>query len=350
MIEYTKGNLLDANTQALVNTVNTVGVMGKGIALQFKETFPGNTREYLKASKAGLLAIGKLLVVREQTLSGERIIINFPTKTSWHLKSKYEYIESGLKELVKTIKVERIGSIALPPLGCGNGGLEWNKVKILMEKYLSQVPNTKVVIYQPSDAVRALLKLQAPKREVNLTPARAMLLYALFYYEASGETSSLFVANKLAYFLQRLGEKLRLKFEPGHFGPYSVQVGHVLHALNGKYIRGLEQMNMKAFEQLELNYERFDEIDHYVNAKLSTEQRERLSNLVRFIEGYQSALSLEVLASVDFLKSETPGISEKAIIQKIRTWSERKRHLVQERYVSKALAHLDKYSKQIIVN
>ena len=128
MIKYTKGNLLEAPAEALVNTVNTVGVMGKGIALQFKEAFPGNLKAYLKACKEGWLQPGKLLVFREKTLDGEKIIINFPTKTEWYRKSSYAYIEEGLKELAKVIMRERIKSIAIPPLGCGNGGLNWAKV------------------------------------------------------------------------------------------------------------------------------------------------------------------------------------------------------------------------------
>src|SRR5690554_4295904 len=135
-MKYIKGNLLDANAQALVNTVNTVGVMGKGIALQFKENFPNNHKEYVAACKKKELQPGKLLVVKEITLDGEKIIINFPTKTEWYLKSKYEYIEKGLEGLVKVITEYNIESIAIPPLGCGNGGLKWEKVKSMMEEHL----------------------------------------------------------------------------------------------------------------------------------------------------------------------------------------------------------------------
>ena len=175
-MEFIKGNLLEAKTQALVNTVNTVGVMGKGIALQFKEAFPYNFKVYQAACKNGELRPGHLLVVKEPTLNGERVIINFPTKTQWYLKSKYEYIEEGLKELLKVIVDHQIKSIAIPPLGCGNGGLKWDKVKPLMEKYLSSLKNVNIHVFEPNEDVKAILKEQESKKDIKLTQARAMLL------------------------------------------------------------------------------------------------------------------------------------------------------------------------------
>lgn len=349
MINYTKGNLLEAPVHALVNTVNTVGVMGKGIALQFKEAFPSNLKKYLNACKEGWLQPGKLLVVREETLEGEKVIINFPTKIQWFKKSRYEYIEEGLKELAKIIENEEIESIAIPPLGCGNGGLKWDKVQALMERYLSHLEGVEIIIYEPSEKVKEILKKQKSTKDIKLTPARAMLLYAMFYYEAMGETSSLFVANKLTYFLQRLGEKNfnRLKFEASHYGPYSVQVAHMLHGLTGKYLKGLEQMKAKAFEPLELQYDRVQEVSEYVKTKLTREQRNRLKNLITLIDGFQSALSLEVLASVDYVLREKPGIQENEVVRTIQSWSERKRKLIQEKHVQIALQHLDRNRNQL---
>ena len=196
MIHYVTGNLLAASDEALINTVNTVGVMGKGIALQFKDRYPYNFQVYQQACKEGSIFPGKLLVTRDSNLSTDsKWIINFPTKKDWKHRSKYEYIEEGLKDLVRVLDQYRIKSIAIPPLGCGNGGLDWSKVKELMEKYLGEL-NVDIHIYQPNEAVSELLKQETNCREAKLTPARAMLLYALFYYESLGENSSLFVANK----------------------------------------------------------------------------------------------------------------------------------------------------------
>lgn len=345
-MKYIKGNLLDAETEALVNTVNIVGVMGKGIALQFKENFPQNYKEYIAACKSKQLMPGKLLVVKELTLEGEKIIINFPTKTEWFLKSKYEYIESGLKELINVIKEYNIKSIAIPPLGCGNGGLKWEKVKSLMENYLGNIENVEIIIYEPNEAIKELLKLEETNKQVELTPARAMLLYAMFHYEALGEHSTLFVANKLAYFLQRLGENTlnKLKFEAKHYGPYSVGVQHVLHRLNGKYLKGLEQNNVKPFEQLELDHSKFNEIEKYIKKELTPKQQKRIDKLIMLIDGFQSTLSLEILASVDFIRKENKDISKEKTIDTIHRWSDRKKELFQEKYISLAYDHLNNFS------
>ncbi len=351
-MKFIKGNLLDAKTEAIVNTVNTVGIMGKGIALQFKETFPKNLKIYLNACKNKELFPGKLLVVKEDTLEGEKLIINFPTKTDWFLKSKYEYIESGLNELVRVIDEYKIKSIAIPPLGCGNGGLKWEKVKLLMEKYLGGLTDTDIHIYEPNEAVKELLKQQETQKDIKLTPARAMLLYAMFYYEASGENSSLFVANKLAYFLQRLGEKSfnKLKFTAGLYGPYTVQVEHMLHLINGKYIKGLEQMEVKPFEPLELQYSKSTEISEYIKSKLTFEQNNILKKLIKLIDGFQSALALEILASVDFVRKEKPHAKKDDVIESIQQWSYRKKEIFEEKYIHIALNHLDEYKLQLQIS
>ena len=349
-MQFVKGNLLDAETQALVNTVNTVGVMGKGIALQFKEEFPNNFKIYLDACKRKELQPGKMLVVKEPTKKGARIIINFPTKTFWYQKSRYEYIEEGLKALVETISENEIRSIAIPPLGCGNGGLLWGKVKHMMEQYLGALQNVDIIIYEPNEAVKALLKAQETDKKVKLTPAKATLLYAMFYYEASGEPVSLFVANKLAYFLQRIGDKAfnRLKFSASHYGPYSTGVEHMLQAMNGKYLKGLEQMSAKTFEPLELQYNTAKEVSEYIKKELSPDTAQRLKSLTALIDGFQSALSLEILATVDFLLQSNPSATEDEIIIRIKDWSARKKNLFQERYIRIAYNHLGEYQQALL--
>ena len=232
MIKYLKGDLLSSKAQALVNTVNTVGVMGKGIALQFKKRFPHNFKIYKKACDEGTFSVGQVLVVEDSNLMQEKIIINFPTKKHWRGNSKYEYIETGLSALKEAIRNYNIKSVAIPPLGCGHGGLEWGKVKVLIEDALKDL-DCEIEVYTPNEHIKAILQKENTSKEVKLTPARAMLLYLMFQYEAMGEQSSLFVANKLAWFLQRSGEKLKLKFKAHHYGPYATQVNHVLlHHIN----------------------------------------------------------------------------------------------------------------------
>lgn len=347
MIQFTTGDMLQSGAEALVNTVNTVGVMGKGIALQFKEAFPANYKAYVNACKNKELTPGELLSVRDTNLIyGDKLIINFPTKVHWRQPSKYEYIESGLRALRELIKNKNIKSIAIPPLGCGNGGLDWNKVKPMMEKHLESLP-LKIILFEPNAQIKTILQQQEIKKEVKLTPARAQLLYALFAYESLGEYSSLFAANKLAYFLQRMGQPLRLQFKPHHFGPYAIGVEKVLYALNGVYLKGLEQQEAKAFEPLMLNYEKWREVNDYVNKELKAEDVQRLNNLLKLINGFSSELSLEVLATTDFILQEHPQYNLEETMLAIKQWNERKSNLFKKEYVQIAYNHLMQYREFI---
>jgi hypothetical protein len=247
---------------------------------------------------------------------------------------------------VKVIHDHAIQSIAIPPLGCGNGGLDWAAVKGMMEKYLNPLTDTNIYIYAPNESVKEILKQQEANKDAKLTPARAMLLYSMFFYESLGENSSLFVANKLAYLMQRLGESSfsRLQFTASFYGPYCVGVDHLVHALNGKYLKGMEQMKLTAFEPIELQYDRMKEVSEYVRKELNSKQHDVLKKLVKLIDGFQSALSLEILASVDFVRKEQPTISKEEATQKIQAWSNRKKHLFKEKYISIAYDHLEKYA------
>lgn len=345
-MKFVIGNLLDADTQALVNTVNTVGVMGKGIALQFKEQFPMNFKIYADACKKGLVKVGKMLVVKENSMKGEKVIINFPTKTEWFKKSQYNYLEEGLKDLVKIIREYNIKSIAIPPLGTGNGGLKWANVKSLMEQYLLDMEDVEILIYQPNDAVKEILQKEN-ERKVELTASRAMFLSALFRYEKLGEVASLFAANKLAYFLQRSGEKLRLNFVPLTYGPYAQAVEKVLYAMNGKYLTGFEQMKAKPFEPLQLNYKRYDEVEGYIKKELDVAQVKRLNDLFKIIDGFESSLSLEILASIDFLLNENKGLNNDELLNMVRKWNDRKKELISKEHIEIAVNHLKEYGSSL---
>lgn len=349
MICYTTGNLLDAGTEALVNTVNTVGVMGKGIALQFAERFKTNLRMYKEACKAGSLQVGQLLVVRDVDLHGERIIINFPTKKDWKHGSSYAWVEAGLVELAQLVRERGIKSIALPPLGCGNGGLQWAKVKPMIEAHLGAL-DAAVVVYEPTASIKRVLQ-QGNKRRAKLTPGRAMLLHALFNFERSGEPASLFVANKLAYFLKLLGEQQmqRLDFKPRHFGPYAVGVQHALYDLNGVYLKGLEQHDATAFEELDLNYAMRDEVEQYISRTLSAEQQLRLEKLKDLVAGFRSTYALELLSSVAFILQQEPTLHVPEIRERMKAWSKRKEDLAEENSVRVAYDHLMGYGNTLAI-
>ena len=345
MIKFVKGDLLSAPVEALVNTVNTVGVMGKGIALQFKERFPGNYAAYRNACRHGEVVVGKMFVSEERSMIDgvNKIIINFPTKKHWRSPSQLEYVEEGLVDLSRIIAAKNIKNIAIPPLGCGNGGLDWSVVKKMIETTLGVLDDVEILVYEPNESVKEILKAQDCK-PVELTDAKAMLLYAMFYYESMGETISLFAANKLAYFYQRLGAKdfNRLRFEPYHYGPYCPGVSHLVHALGGQYLKGAEQMTEKAFEPLELQYDKLDQVSRHVKG-LPVDKLQCVKNLIRLIKGFESALAIEVLASVDYVRKNHDEITLADTIQAVRQWNKRKHDLFKDEYMVIAYNRLEAY-------
>lgn len=340
MITYKTGNLLEANTEALVNTVNTVGVMGKGVALQFKETFPANFKTYQQAVKEGRVRTGSVLVVPVSQVNDVRFIINFPTKEHWRSPSTLSYIQRGLQDLVRVLQEYDIHSVALPPLGCGNGGLQWPDVKPLIEQALANIP-TDVIVFEPNDAVKSLLAQQETKKEVKLTPARAMMLHLLLHYRHLGEFATEFAAQKLGYFLQRFGDnQLKLRFKKHHYGPYSNEVRHLLYSLNGVYIRGFEQKDLKPFEPFELIPERAEEVIEFIERSLSEQDKHRLGQVAKLIDGYESPWGLELLATVDVLAQEHEVIQPSDISQYLSQWSSRKYRLFNEYQTEQALKQL----------
>jgi len=158
MIQYTKGDLLKADADALVNTVNCVGVMGKGIALQFKMAFPENFIQYYKACQNKDVRIGRMFITKQ--LFKPKYIINFPTKEHWKEESKLEYISRGLIDLKEKIKDLKIKSIAIPPLGAGLGGLNWPDVKNLIIKDIQAWNKRKHNLFQPIHIRKAITHLK----------------------------------------------------------------------------------------------------------------------------------------------------------------------------------------------
>ena len=322
MIHTVTGNILDSHCQALVNTVNLVGVMGKGIALQFKTRFPENFRAYQEACRNRTIGIGRLLLTEHVTLTSRQYIINFPTKTHWRLPSEYDYIASGLTDLLRMVDQYHIRSIAIPPLGSGNGGLDWSRVKPMIERAF-EGRDIEVHLYEPSASIAQQMKSE----RVRLTPARALLLYMLFDLTRQGEHVSEFACEKICYFLQRLGgaDLFRLTYNAYYYGPYSGKVRHVLYALNGSYIMGYSGKDKRPFDILGLVSDTFAEIKAYV------EQSPRLVDLSmaaqHLLKGCYSDFTLELLSSVDFIACELHSDNIDAIHQRLVNWSQRKSQL-----------------------
>lgn len=184
-----------------------------------------------------------------------------------------------------------------------------------------------------------------------LSPVGAMLLMGLFNFERLGEPASLFVANKLALLLKLLGEPQlkRLDFKPASYGPYSVQVQHVLNDLNGAYLKGLEQHDAKPFEELELNYARRVEVEEYITRTLSAEQHARLVRLTDLVAGFRSTYALELLSSVAFILNEEPQLDVPAIQERMKSWSKRKEALADPERVRVAYEHLAAYGNTLSI-
>ena len=340
MIEFKQGNLLEENAEALVNTVNCVGVMGKGIALQFKQAFPENFRQYEKACRADEVQPGRMFTFPTGSLFYPRYIINFPTKRHWRGKSKIEDIKSGLKALVAEVQQLGISSIAIPPLGCGNGGLDWAKVKPLIESAFAELPDVQVVIFEPSGAPVAA-KMPVATKTPNMTRARALFIHLLELYGIPGYELTKLEIQKLAYFLQEAGEPLKLPYVKHRYGPYANNLNHVLKQIEGHYIRGYGDGTSKA-ESAEIYV--LPEGRKAAQAFLETEAeaQERLERVSNLIFGFETPYGMELLATVHWVAQENLEAAKDAdvAIALVHEWSDRKRKLFKPEHIRKAWQRL----------
>lgn len=335
MIEFKKGNLLNADVEALVNTVNCVGVMGKGIALQFKQAFPDNFKAYSRACKSNEVLPGAMFITEISRFTNPKYIINFPTKRHWKAKSKIEDIQSGLKALIADIQRFNIKSIAIPPLGCGNGGLDWGEVHPLIERAFAQIRDVDVWLYAPAgsptpDAIR--IGTEKPK----LTKARALFIALMKAYSVPGYRLSLLEIQKLAYFLQTVGEPLRLRFKAHFYGPYADSLNHVLQAMDGHYIRGYGDRSKDA--QVYLLPNAAEEAASVLEN--DQESLQRLDGVKEIIEGFETPYGMELLATVHWVASHHPNYDVQQIIHEVHAWSARKAKLFQANHISIAWTHL----------
>lgn len=340
-----RGNLLESDSEAIVNTVNTVGVMGKGIALQFRDSFPVNYKLYKAACKEGEVKIGKMFVTTVGQLGNPRFIINFPTKEHWKNPSQIDYIKSGLIDLKNVIKKLNIKSISIPPLGSGSGGLNWLEVRPLIVEALGDLKDVDVFIYEPD-------KKMIPNKRImsipKLTPARAMIVEILKRYKVLGFRSTLVETQKLAWFLQRLGEDLNLDFKKNFYGPYANQLSYLLQEIDGYYIQGMKYRTIKPFEYLDIVDRNYKDVLDFTEKELSPLQRKRLETLTKLIEGFETPLGMELLATVDFVISSTgQDLSDPEIVRAVQNWSQRKSVKLKPHHIEIAHRRLREFSTEL---
>ncbi len=339
MIKYVTGNLLEADVEALVNSVNTVGVMGKGVALQFRQAFPENYDAYRRACSLKQLEPGKMFVFRTGQLTNPRYIINFPTKRHWKGKSRMADIESGLPDLVRVVRELGIRSLALPPLGCGSGGLEWSEVRPRIDAALAHLKSVSVLVYEPLGAP-APERMRVATKRPTMTRGRAALLGVLKTYALPGYRLSMLEIQKLAYFLQEAGEPLKLQFVKGQYGPYSDALHHVLQRIEGHFIRGYGDRSRGASVRVmtEAASEAADHLEQHADT------RERLERVKKLIEGFETPYALELLSSVHWLAKpdRSARIDSGEAVRGIQAWSAHKKQLFEPRHIETAWSHLRK--------
>lgn len=347
MIKFTQGNLLEADAEALVNTVNTVGVMGKGVALMFKEAFPENFKAYEAACKAGELKLGKMFVTERDDLLGPKWIINFPTKAHWRFPSKIEWIAEGLDDLKRVISENNIRSVALPPLGAGNGKLLWQEVRALIEVALAGLSHVEVIVYEPTAQYRNVAKRTGVEK---LTPPRALIAELVRRYSILGIACTLLEVQKLGYFLERFVEKLDLnplafEFGANRYGPYSDRLKHMLNGLDGSYLHCDKRLaDASPFEIIRFDDAKRDKIAAYLTAPEAKPYRPALEATSNLIDGFESPLGMELLATVDWLIAQhgtAPRLKD--IKEQLKQWTggqaagERKLRLFEDRIILLAL-------------
>lgn len=331
MLESCSGNLLEADVEALVNTVNCVGVMGKGLALQFKQAFPENFQDYQRACQSGEVEPGQMFIVPTGQLTNPRYVINFPTKRHWKNLSRLEDIETGLLALIETVKQLGIRSIAVPPLGCGNGGLAWSRVAPLIEAAFAQVPEVRVLVFEPLAAKPETVTVSTSFPP--LTRARALLIALIEQYLSMDYPLTALEIQKLAYLLQAAGEPLRLQFVPTEQGPYAANLHSVLRQLEGYAIEGYRPDDDATEIRL-----RPGAAQAAQDCLTNTSAIAVLDRVTRLIEGYESPYSLEVLAIAHWVMQADPqaAASVERALDAVEQWQPGQQNSFQPNHIKQA--------------
>ncbi|MDD3026410.1 MAG: macro domain-containing protein [Aliarcobacter skirrowii] len=321
MIEYKNGDILIEDVEAIVNTVNCVGIMGRGLALQFKNKFPQNFKEYQLACTNKEVQLGKMFVHQTGQLINPKYIINFPTKGHWKQNSKIEDISNGLDDLTTIIEKYSIKSIAIPPLGSGLGGLDWKMVKKLIEEKLKNI-NCTVILFEPLEQkIEKSITKEIPK----MTAGRAALIGLMDRYLQGlmDPFISLIEVHKLMYFMQESGEELRLKYKKAQFGPYADNLRHVLNTIEGHFISGYEDGGDAPTKQLKLIPKAVEDAKNYLTNKKNT--NENFVKVTKLVDGFETPFGLELLSTVHWVVKNENASNLEEVISKIYNWNERKK-------------------------
>lgn len=324
MINFIKGDILKKDAEAIVNTVNCVGVMGRGIALQFRKAFPNNFKAYEAACKRDEVKPGQMLIHDTGSFCNPRYIVNFPTKRHWKGSSKIEDIRSGLVALVDDVKKYNIKSIAIPPLGCGLGGLNWADVRIEILKAFQDVSDIEVYVFEPAGAPEAgsmVKDSQIPK----MTVGRASLIALMRRYLSAvmDPTVTLLELQKLMYFMQETGEPLQLKYSKAQYGPYANNLGQVLNRIEGHFVSGYLDGGDSPTKPLELKTDAIEHAESFLENHHET--LSRFGRVTNLIQGFETPYGMELLATVHWVVTKDGASSLEEVIKGTHAWNERKK-------------------------
>lgn len=334
MIEPRRGDILKADAEALVNTVNCVGVMGRGIALQFRNAFPENYKTYKAVCDRGELRPGVMLVHDLRRLHNPRYVINFPTKRHWRGNSRLEDIEAGLEALVEEVQARSIRSIAIPPLGSGLGGLDWRQVRPRIEAAFRLLPDVRVLLFEPVGAPEPERMARA-KTAPKMTAGRAALLELMRRYLAAvmDPSISLLEIHKLLYFLQEGGEPLRLRYSKAIYGPYAENLRHLLRHVEGHFITGYGDAEDRPDKQIQLLPEAAVKAKSFLADHPAT--RRRFDRVGELIEGFETPYGMELLATVHWVATREAATTAGEAITRAYAWNPRKK-MFREDHIRKA--------------
>ncbi len=342
MITDAHGNLLDDSADVLVNTVNTVGIMGKGIALQFKRRFPAMFKDYERAAKRGELRLGSMHVWPTGTLEPPRYVINFPTKGHWRSRSKLGDVEAGLQALRSVLVDLQVSSVAVPPLGCGHGGLRWAEVEPLIEQALGDLPGIDVRVYPPEGAPPASDMVDNTPRPA-MTHGKATLLVLLDRYRSQALEVTLVEIQKLLYFLQEAGEDMGLDFVKERYGPYADNARKSLRSMEGHFITGFGDGSGPVLAADPIDLMPSAVADAEVEVAKSAGTVDRIRRVVDLTEGFASPYGLELLSTVHWVATRIdPAAAHDPAVaaSHVAEWNDRKARLFTQDHVAAASAHL----------
>jgi len=331
--------------------------MGKGIALMFKDRFPNNMMLYAAACKAKQVRTGKMFVTETGELTGPRWIVNFPTKQHWRAKSKMEWIENGLVDLRRVLLDNKITSVAIPPLGAGNGGLNWPEVREKIEAALGDVEGVDVLVFEPTRQYQNVAKRTGV---LKLTPARALIAELVRRYWVLGMECSLLEIQKLAWFLERAIEQtasenpLKLKFKAHQFGPYADRLRHLLEALDGSYLRCEKRIaDAGPLDVIWFDESKKESLQLYLDSKEIEPYLRALEYTAKLIDGFESPFGMELLATADWLIfREHCEAKTESLLEGMKQWPggaravNRKTRLFDSRSISIALERLNQVAMQ----